>query len=461
MIIGSNYIRGHYALYYIKYLLVFFFLILILNIYLSLNSYSILALSLCIVTFLNLLEELNKEIAIRGLIAFIYSFQLLFGPVLSFIYLPNWDYYSIPVSEAEYFSFAIPAIIALIIGLYLPISKEKFSFEILSAVKKYLADKEKVALVLIGIGFISSYLVKVVPGGLAFFFYLLKNLKFIGVFYLFYSESNKKTTLFFLVFGLLAINAVTSSMFHDLILWMVFVAMLLTLTKKVHFIIKLSAAIIGFFVLFLVQSVKGEYRNALWFGNIPPGQETEFFQGLIEERISDMSILFSDKSINGFIYRINQGWIVGNVMYHVPTYEPYANGETIVSGVSASILPRFLNPDKYVAGGKEYFSRFSGLTLTEGTSMNISPLGEAYGNFGSSGGIIFMFVFGMIFNIILATIYKLARFHPSLILWLPLIFLQVVKAETDFTTVFNHLVKACFVTWLLYKSFPFFLKLKL
>ncbi|TXK46974.1 hypothetical protein FVR03_10160 [Pontibacter qinzhouensis] len=419
------------------------------------------ALSLWFITLINLLEELDREIAIRGLIAFMYAFQLLLGPILSFKYLPNWDYYSIPVTEDEYFSFAIPAIIALIIGLYFPLFKGKFSFGLLSATKTYLADKEKVALILIGIGLVSSYLVKIVPGGLAFFFFLLKNLKFIGVFYLFYSKSNKKTTLFILVFGLLAINAITSSMFHDLILWTMFVGMLFTLTKKIPFFIKLSAAAAGFFVLFLVQSVKGEYRNALWFGSIPSGQETEYFQSLIEERISDMTTLFSDKSINGFIYRINQGWIVGNVLYNVPTWEPYANGETIVDGISASILPRFLNPDKYVAGGKEYFTRFSGLVLSSGTSMNISPLGEAYANFGSSGGALFMFAFGMIFNFILASIYKFSKFYPSLILWLPLIFLQVVKAETDFTTVFNHLVKACFITWILYKSFPRFLKLKL
>ncbi len=78
--------------------------------------------------------------------------------------------------------------------------------------------------------------------------------------------------------------------------------------------------------------------------------------------------------------------------------------------------------------------------------MNLSLVGEGYANFGAGGGIAFMFVVGLFYNWGLALIFRLARKYPSLIFWIPLIFLQVIKAETDLITVLNHLVKASIVT---------------
>ena len=38
--------------------------------------------------------------------------------------------------------------------------------------------------------------------------------------------------------------------------------------------------------------------------------------------------------------------------------------------------------------------------------------------------------------------------YPTLILWIPILFFQVMKAETDFATVFNYLTKAAIITFL-------------
>ncbi|MFD2244906.1 hypothetical protein [Pontibacter ruber] len=443
-------------------ILSFILFAILLAVYTDLQYYNVFATGLSIAILLSLLGELNNDIAIRGIISFIYSLQLLLGPALSYTYLDTIDYYHLPIPEENYFTYAIPGIIALVLGLYLPVYKgRKDTPQLLSSLEIYLKHKENAALILIVIGFITSFLRSLAPGGLAFFFFLLSNLKFIGVFYLFYSDSKKKLILSFIVFGMLALDAIAGAMFHDLILWITFAILLITVKKKYSFFIKSIVTVLGLFLLFLVQSVKGEYRNALWYGEVPIENKTNYFQSLIEKRLEDPDLLFSELSINGFIYRINQGWIVGHILYYTPEVEPYAEGETIFKGISASLLPRFLNPEKYVAGGTEYFERFSGLTLTEGTSMNISPLGEFYANFGKYGGILFMFLFGLLFNFGIVAIYYFAKTYPSLILWIPLIFLQVVKAETDFTTVFNHLVKAAFITWLLYWSFQKFFGIRL
>ena len=79
--------------------------------------------------------------------------------------------------------------------------------------------------------------------------------------------------------------------------------------------------------------------------------------------------------------------------------------------------------------------------------MDISQVGEAYANFGASGGMIFMLFLGLFFNWIINIISRWGNRYPDLIFWLPLIFLQVVKAETSLVTVLNHLTKAMLVTW--------------
>ena len=139
----------------------------------------------------------------------------------------------------------------------------------------------------------------------------------------------------------------------------------------------------------------------------------------------------------------------------------FAEGETIIKGIQASLLPRFLAPDKAKAGGREYFERFTGKFISKNTSMGLSPLGEAYANFGIVEGAIFMLLLGLFYNFILKKIFSYAATYPTLILFLPLIFLQVVKAEVDFAVVINYLIKAIIAVALLFWFSRNFLKLRL
>jgi hypothetical protein len=82
--------------------------------------------------------------------------------------------------------------------------------------------------------------------------------------------------------------------------------------------------------------------------------------------------------------------------------------------------------------------------------MDISIMGEAYANYGVNGGVIFMFFLGLFYNFILSRIFIYSVNTPTLILMIPLMFLQVVKAETDFTSSMNYLVKAIMVVFMIY-----------
>jgi hypothetical protein len=131
----------------------------------------------------------------------------------------------------------------------------------------------------------------------------------------------------------------------------------------------------------------------------------------------------------------------------VPEEEPYAEGETIKDAVISAFMPRVLFPDKKQAGGRENFRRFTGLLISDETSMGISPLGEAYANFGPFGGILLMGATGAMFagTFYLTLLYVVRR--PAFFFWLPLLFYQSIKAETEYLVVLNQLAKGAIVAF--------------
>ena len=82
--------------------------------------------------------------------------------------------------------------------------------------------------------------------------------------------------------------------------------------------------------------------------------------------------------------------------------------------------------------------------------MGISIIGEAYGNYGYFGGIIFMAIWGWFIVQVWFLLVKKSTNQILLLAFFPLIFLQVVKAETEFVVVLNHLVKASLVVFLFF-----------
>lgn len=251
--------------------------------------------------------------------------------------------------------------------------------------------------------------------------------------------------LFFLV-----IDAFAMTLFHDLLLWLGFTILLFSLNLKPNFLIKTSVLYAGFLFAFTLQAIKGDYRSAVWAGKVTDEvSKVDLLESSFTSRIAAEG-LFTERNVNNFIYRINQGWIIGHTMAHTPRFQPYANGETIQEGIFATLLPRFLAPEKAVSGGRDYFEKYSGLELVKGTSMDLSPLGEAYANFAAAGGAIFMYFLGLLYAAILSFISKKSFITPSLILWIPLLFQQAIKAESDITTGINHISKAAIVIFLVY-----------
>ncbi|GHB37087.1 hypothetical protein [Mongoliitalea lutea] len=148
-------------------------------------------------------------------------------------------------------------------------------------------------------------------------------------------------------------------------------------------------------------------------------------------------------------------------MNHIPEHREYFKGETISSAISSTLLPRFLAPDKAKAGGRDNFRNFTGLHIGDNTSMGISIVGEAYGNLGKNNGIIFMGIWGLFLVSIWIVLLRYSFDNHLFFAVIPIVFLQVVKAETELVVVLNHLFKSLIVVLMFFYVSKNVLKWKL
>lgn len=385
--------------------------------------------------------RLGKNVPIKQLTLAIAIVQWGIAPFLSYHYFTNSEFYFMQIDEDQYMSFIFPSVIFLFLGLFLPIFG-KHSIDLTKAIDFFRVNKETMisrGKLLFVVGLASQMIHPLVPKVLAFALFLLGKLIFIGAFYLYASKVRFRYIYLIIAFVPVIISAAQQSIFHDMFLWGGFLFIIYALIDQIGTLKKLFVFSIALFIFFFVQLIKNDYRASIQLEQVNKDRSD-----LLKEVATDkLNADIDDDYYQGLVDRLNQGWIIARIMYVVPTYEPYAEGETIVEAIKSAFVPRFLMPDKIVSGGY-YFSRFTGIDLRD-TSMNLGLVGEAYANYGLSGGVFFMFLFGLFVNAVLSIVYFYGRKTPEIVLWIPFLFLYMIKAEDDFSTMINQFTKALYI----------------
>ena len=232
-------------------------------------------------------------------------------------------------------------------------------------------------------------------------------------------------------------------MFHDLLTWVIFIGAVYAVQYRVGFNIKLIGCTIFILLAIIIQQLKGDYRESTQKKGEEAGIETLAETYEIKNE-GDKSI-FSFGSLASSVTRINQGFIITNIINTVPDRQPFSNGEEMGQVLEAAILPRVLAPNKLNAGDREVFMKYSGMHIRQGTSMALSSLGDAYVNFGFVGGCIFMFFLGLTYSIVLNSFEKRSVKYPAILLFLPLIFYFPIRPDCELQTILGHLCKAVFL----------------
>jgi len=411
--------------------------------------------------FMRLVQEAGHDVPIESFILFMASLQWIVGPAFTYAGFSDHYKYYMYVPEETYMALAVPGVIALALGLYTFRSWRRTALvrHYAYATRQIVSRARFLPYYLIGVGFVFSFLVDRFPPALAFPAYVLSNIKYIGLIYLLFSPAHKhKLMILSAAFLLTFVSSLRGAMFHDLLLWSAFIGMYAALIFRPGMPRKLLLAVLGLLFIFVLQASKDLYREKLE----EEGRNNflqKFFSS-VDERLQSDEMARSG-NIERVVVRINQGWIISRIMQTVPDYIPHAGGETVAVALKASMLPRFLYPDKPIAGGKANYEKYTAFTLQNTTSMGISLLGEAYINFGVGGAWLFMFVFGFVSSFVIKQFFLLAAKYPTIWLWFPLILLHFVKAETELLVQLNFLVKSIVLVYLFVWANKHFLHLKL
>ncbi|HEX5170356.1 MAG TPA: hypothetical protein VFW11_14360, partial [Cyclobacteriaceae bacterium] len=323
--------------------------------------------------FFAYLVKLGKTVPILELMLLISSLQWVFGAHQSYLFHYQHYKYHMYVGRDEYMSIVVPGLLAFALGISLLYPKYNFD-RVNMALERFTFKYRNVPVYLIVIGVVFPLFRAFAPPTLSFILFLFGNFKFIGaVLLLFQPHSARKWWATTLLITLTLLGSIQSGMFHDLLLWLALMFSFIVYRMQFSLFFRFALVLVGFLFVFLIQSVKGEFREMAKESIITGKTRNEIFFELVSNRTGRLDELLSDeKYLSEMNVRLNQGWIISAIIRNVPAREPYAEGETIIEAFRASLIPRFLEPEKKMAGGQENFRRFTGLELGEKTSMGTS-----------------------------------------------------------------------------------------
>lgn len=400
-----------------------------------------LAIGIAVYTFLTFVHQIGERIALPACISFIAALEILLVPTITYWVFPV----SMPIDSNTYFSYALPAWMAFYAGIeYGNRSRPMQSHrQYIQAAGRYLQDKQKTCIVLFIIGLTGFSIRLTIPSAPTFIGSLPAYCLLISAFYAYYSRSAYRVLIFVITGAVLLTYTILTGMFGDLFLWLMLALIfgaagtskpISTQTKTVFFSL-------GFAFLLLIQSVKGEYRYNTWgHWQGERSGNANLMIDLLTDRLANPEKLLNADHLYLSFARFNQGVMIGSAMATVPMHQPYANGEVLLSFLYP-FVPRLLWPDKPQTGGHENIRRFTSLPQSENTSINLSPIGEGYVNFGY-GGILFAGLYGLLLGGLFRYVFFLSGRIPSTVLWLPMLYIGCLTMETDLLSTWGSLVNS-------------------
>jgi hypothetical protein len=111
------------------------------------------------------------------------------------------------------------------------------------------------------------------------------------------------------------------------------------------------------------------------------------------------------------------------------------------------VLPRILAPDKYKVGDRELFNTYTGHIVSEGTSIALGIVSDAFIDLGQFAFII-CFFWGLAFSLSVRFYSKWDIKFPLFKLTSILCYFYAMRADTDTHSSLGALIKVTFVLWL-------------
>src|SRR5260221_5800926 len=313
-----------------------------------------------------LIWKAGKAYPIVYLFLFTYFLQYIFST-----YLIYNDYAALrkqmEITQERYFDYAIPALLSLFAGLFI-FNKDVDIKQSLKSIDPGQSARLGYLLLLISFLFdIIGVLLPALNSILSFTSYL----KYIAAFCFLFTRSKLNYILIAFIFSQLAVQVLMGGVFIDLFIWCTYLYFFISLKFQFNFFLRFTFILIAAPVLFVVQSVKTEYRAATWVKSREAGLDL-FVELAGKQRQQDINKPFSQSyTVVSTVGRLTQGWHLGLTLKHVPAKVPFAEGEDILTDISSSLLPRVIVTDKKIVGSQAKFNNYTGRKLRGNTSMTI------------------------------------------------------------------------------------------
>lgn len=422
----------------------FFYAILFRFIFMDIGWYSYMAFMLTSYQFCMLFISVNYLIPIRYLCGFMMCIQMLLGPAFAYNGLDEYQegYNKMQISETDYFSFVLPAVLLFIVGLNSFTKGLRGEKPDIEKIKSYVNDHPVIHYFLIVIGFFSSFISIFFSSDLSFVFTVLSTFKFVGLFLIILGSKGIKPLPLIVVIGSIILSSVAQGMFFDLLTWLTFLSAVFALKYKPNAYFKVAFVVSFMILAVIIQQLKGDYREATWRQGEAANLET--LKKSIKKK-EQKSGVFSKESFGESNLRINQGYIITNIMITVPDKVAFEYGSELIQILESAFLPRILAPNKLNSGDRFIFMKYSGIPVLVGTSMGLSSVGDAYINFGIFGGCIFMFFYGLLLNLFLIMFDHKSNKFPVLLLFTTVVFYYPIRPDCELQTILGHLLKSTFL----------------
>lgn len=352
---------------------------------------------------------------------------------------------SMAVYPAEYFGYAVPATLGLVVGLFVPLFRAGRRLE---SNPKFVTNRRMrrtCDLMFFGGIAVRIFVTPFAPASLRFVAYLLASLATVGVCALMLDNSPRWRIYVVVAIAIEALLNTLDAQYLDVMLLIGFIAVIYVYRFRVKprtMVMYVGLAMVG---LLAINALKVVYRDALRVGRVQRDERLSTAADVAAGIAATPAQVLSETSVLYSLYRLNEGAVISQVMAWVPNREPYAKGETIADAVRSAIVPRALDPTKTVAGGFDVYTRFTGGVLVGSTSINIALAGEMYANYGRWGGVLAVFCCGIGLGWVFLILARLSRSSPYWWAWAPFLLYGTVSAEMGTMEVLNQVTKSLFV----------------
>lgn len=394
-------------------------------------SYAIVAWLIYKILFLS-----SEAFVFREFTLLLYSLNYLIAPNQTYLLAEEKIRYGMKIPPEVYFPLAFSGFICFALGMY-AIKTQVFKINF-AQITKVAVINENFLKVMTIIGMLLEMTKSLISSELAFFIYLFSSLRFVAAFILLEISVGKNWIYLALVMGFEMASAFIGGMYHDFIMWTVYMGLFLIYFFKPNLVWKVTGISFGIILILFIQSIKSSYREKVWLGDAEAGLQTAYTLG--SDQLNSGAV-FDEDNYLATLNRANQAWIFASTVDNMDRNQNFQGLANVNKYVEAALLPRFLAPDKIKSGSKDIFNAFSGHVISEGTSMGLGVFADGYIAYGWWGVCLFGFVLGLIFSLTFKIVERWSKISPFYALMILPLLNYAVRPDCELQTILNHLTK--------------------